>query len=311
MKPVLVKDLRKIKKMLLDNELVGLVDHGSATQKPPKHGWKMYPARVLTVNDDLETIKAEMEWLEGVDPEDHLGITPRRRKVGKDEVVDDDEPRKAKEKRKNVELDSVLQEYEEERRKDKATIQKLREQVDSQQNEIRRLQNLILNLQDGVSSLIKDTIEKSTQQFAPRHSVKMTDLQASPSFPAASADNKAEVQETMTVKNLNARLAVKKALTYKKMTRTLMTAMFPLETLLKSSVTGKKLQNGEPRPALDPAKVKSIIDEVKKRFVHANDTDIKACMAQKLKDLRQCGRSDGSALYLCQYEIERFTQLED
>ncbi|KAJ8268319.1 hypothetical protein COCON_G00134910 [Conger conger] len=301
--------------MLLDNEQVGFVEHGTATQKPPKHGWKMYPARVLTVSDDLETIKEEVEWLNVVDPEVDLETASRRRKVCTgDGVLDDDEPRKAKEKRKNVELDLVFQEYEEERRKDKATIQKLREQVDSQQNEIRRLQNLILNLQDGISSLTKDTIEKAMQQFAPRPSVKTTDLQASTSpteFPAASADNKVEVQETMTVKNLNAKMAVKKALTYKKLTRTLMTAMFPLETLLKSSVTGKKLQYGESRPALDPAKVRSIIEEVKKRFVHASDTDIKACMAQKLKDLRQCSRSDGPALYLCQYDIEGYAQLED
>lgn len=39
-----------------------------------------------------------MEWLNGVDPEVNLETTPRRRKICTDDVVvDDDEPRKAKE----------------------------------------------------------------------------------------------------------------------------------------------------------------------------------------------------------------------
>ncbi|KAK7171594.1 hypothetical protein R3I93_003434 [Phoxinus phoxinus] len=53
------------------------------------------------------------------------------------------------------------------------------------------------------------------------------------------------------------------------------------------SVTGKKGVVGEKRKSFDLQKVQLVIDHVKKKHQGIRDTEIKVCMAQKLKDLRR------------------------
>ena len=40
----------KDRRMLCDDQRVGLVEYGSADMKPPKGGWPSYPARVLAAS---------------------------------------------------------------------------------------------------------------------------------------------------------------------------------------------------------------------------------------------------------------------
>ncbi|KAG7271710.1 hypothetical protein CRUP_001294 [Coryphaenoides rupestris] len=65
-----------------------------------------------------------------------------------------------------------------------------------------------------------------------------------------------------------------------------MDSIFTMEEMAACSVTGKGIV-GEKRQSLDVDKVKSVIDHVKSVHKGILDTEIKACMAQKLKDIRR------------------------
>ncbi|XP_076373554.1 uncharacterized protein LOC143258454 isoform X2 [Tachypleus tridentatus] len=75
---------------------------------------------------------------------------------------------------------------------------------------------------------------------------------------------------------------------YKKMTCSLMAALFTKQEMINSHVTGKRLtmKSGETKAVLNQDKVNLIIDFVKSHFSNVTETQIREKMTQKCKDLR-------------------------
>ncbi|XP_045897458.1 uncharacterized protein LOC123964638 isoform X2 [Micropterus dolomieu] len=157
-------------------------------------------------------------------------------------------------------------------------IEELKLRVKDKEKEIRRLRRLNLQLQEGLADTITQTVKDAIQATKPV-----------PSHQAPLPNQSAEIKnESVTaLMNPTAMEYAQRCEGYKKLTRTVMDSIFTVEEMTTCSVTGKKGIVGEKRQSLDKGKVKLVIDHVKKVHRGIGDTEIKACMAQKLKDTRR------------------------
>ncbi|XP_023194771.1 uncharacterized protein LOC111609629 [Xiphophorus maculatus] len=253
--------------MLFDPKRIGWVDHGVIGKKPPKGGWKAFPAQILKVNEGLQVIRdAEKRWIE------NKKICPQNSKANQPQASnnsEDDDAETTCDPSDHTDDKSQIKELEDH-------IKKLEEIIGKKDKEIKRLQRANLLLQDGLS----DTIYKSVKE-----AVKAVQQSSS------SSNQLQSKEESVSLKNHTANSVgldyTQRYSGFKKMTRNAMDSLFTLEEMSTCSVTGKKGILGNRKRSFDQDKVNLVIDQIKKVFKDVDVSDIKVCMAQKLKDTRR------------------------
>ncbi|XP_048012408.1 uncharacterized protein LOC125245729 [Megalobrama amblycephala] len=280
----------KDKKMLKDPKRIGLVEHGAVGVKPPKCGWKAFPAQILCVNESLGEIKkVERQWIDA-----HKMATPLKSKTTVDTEEDrisqsdeeDETPQHQTGDDSNgtPEHDSICT-PKRPKRDYNNDIKELEERLKTKEKEIRRLRRLNFQMQEGLAGTITKAVKDAIQaaQSAPSHPVLTSNTHVATLNQTGDIMNKS-VTDLMNPVALD---HAQRCESYKKLTRTLMDSIFSLEEMTTCSVTGKKGVVGEKRKSLDLEKVQLVIDHVKKTYPGIGGTEIKVCMAQKLKDLRR------------------------
>ncbi|KAI1890524.1 hypothetical protein AGOR_G00154580 [Albula goreensis] len=191
-----------------------------------------------------------------------------------------EEPKKKKVKTKHIDGELLLDcDHTQDAQELLMQIEDLQERLKDAETQIRNLQKLNLQLQEGIPAVINSSMQSALI-------AQPTLVKTSSAGGQLQTDHRPKEGEISGYLSPMAVKISQRCSNYKKLTRTLLCAMFTEQQLISCSVTGKKGVNAEIKESLDIDKVNMIIDYVKKVFPHTEVTDIKACMAQKLKDTR-------------------------